>query len=150
MGRRWMVAIVAVVLLGAAFLIGYVPERRQRAAAEMELERVSSRLVVTEDRVRTSELLGRILMVREVAARQDYGQAQELSSAFFDGVRAEASTTHDAQLRGALNDALASRDAVTAALAKADPGVIDILHNIELRLRQALGYPVPSAPASKS
>ena len=149
MGTKRMVAIGAVVLLGAAFLVGYVPERRQRAAAQAELERVRSSLVVAEDRVRTSELLGRTLMVREVTARRDYGRARELSSAFFDAVRAEVSTTQDARLRGGLNEALAKRDAVTAALAKADPGAIEILHNIELGLRQALGYPVPREPESR-
>ena len=149
MGGKRMVALVAVVLLGAAFLVGYVPERRQRSAAEAELERLRSRLAVDEDRGRTSELLGRVLLVREVTARQDYGHAQELSSAFFDAVRAEASTTQDAQLRGGLNEALARRDAVTAALAKADAGAVDMLHTIELRLRQALGYPVPPEPASR-
>jgi hypothetical protein len=149
MGRRGIVAVVAVVLLGAAFLGGYVPEHRQRASAEMEVERLRNRLVVAEDRVRMSELLGRILTIGEVTARQDYGHAQDLSSAFFDAVRAEGSTTHDDQLRAGLAEALARRDAVTAALAKADPGVLDILHTIELRLRQALGYPVPPEPSSQ-
>jgi hypothetical protein len=148
MGRKWIVAIVAVILLGATFLAGYVPERQQRATVEMELERLSNRLVVAEDRVRTSELLGRILMLTEVTARQDYGHAQELSSAFFDAVRAEIAATHDRQLRDGLNAALAERDAVTATLAKADVDALDVLHDIELRLRQALGYPVQSGPAS--
>jgi hypothetical protein len=107
MGRKRIVAIVAVVLLGAAFLAGYVPERLRRTTAEREMARVRNDLVVAGDRVRSSELLGRLLMVREVTARQDYGQAQELSSAFFDAVRAEASATRDAQLRSGLNEALA-------------------------------------------
>ena len=149
MGRRGIVAVVAVVLLGAAFLGGYIPEHRQRASAEMEVERLRNRLVVAEDRVRMSELLGRILTIGEVTARQDYGHAQNLSSAFFDAVRAEAATTHDGQLRAGLTEALARRDAVTAALAKADPAALDILHTIELRLRQAMGYPVPPEPSSR-
>jgi hypothetical protein len=150
MGRRRTVAIIAVVVLGAAFLAGYIPERQQRASAEMEVERLQDRLVIAEDRVRTGELLGRILMIGEVTARQDYGRAQELSSAFFDAVRAEVSQTHDAQLRDGLNAALARRDAVIAALAKADAGAMATLHSIELRLRQALGHPIPSAPTSSS
>jgi len=35
------------------------------------------------------------------------------------------------------------RDGVTAALAKADPAVVEALHGIELRLRRALGYALP-------
>jgi hypothetical protein len=149
MSTKRMVAIVAVVLIGAAFLVGYLPERRQRAAAEAELERVRNNLLAAEDRVRISELLGRTLMVKEVTARQDYGHAQKLSSAFFDAVRAEASATHAAQLRSGLNQILAKRDTVTAALAKADAGAVDTLHTIEVQLRQVLGYAVPSEPASR-
>jgi hypothetical protein len=149
MSTKRMVAIVVVVLIGAAFLVGYLPERRQRAAAEAELERVRSSLLAAQGRVRTSELLGRILMVKEVTARQDYGHAQELSSAFFDAVRAEASMTHAAQLGSGLNQILAKRDIVTAALARADAGAVDIVHTIELQLRQLLGYSVPAEPVSK-
>ena len=149
MRTQLIVAIVAVVLLGVAFLLGYVPERRQRVAAEAELDRVRNSLVAAEDRVRSGELLGRLLMVREVTARQDYGHAQELASSLFDAIRGEASTTRDAQLRSGLNEALAKRDAVTAALARAEPGAVDMLHGIELRLRQALAYPVPPEPASR-
>ena len=149
MGRKRIIAIVAIVLIGAAYLAGYFPQRQQRATAEMEIERLRNSLTAAEDRVRGSELLGRILMVREVTTRQDYGHAQELSSAFFDAVRAEATATHDAQLRKGFNEALAKRDAVTAALAKADAEAVGILHTIELRLRQALGYPVPPEPAPR-
>jgi hypothetical protein len=149
MNRKWIFPIAVVVLLGAAFLAGYVPERQQRSTAETEIARLRDRLVVAEDRVRTGELLGRILTIREVTARQDYGEAQKLSSASFDAIRAEAARTHDAQLRGGLNEALARRDAVTAALAKADPAATEILHTIELRLRQALGYAVPAQSASR-
>ncbi len=149
MGRKRIVAIVAIVILGAAYLAGYVPERQQRATAQMEIERLQNNLIAAEDRVRSGELLGRLLMVREVTARQDYGQAQELSSAFFDAVRAEVSTTHDSQLRDGLNAGLGKRDAVTAALAKADAGAIEILHTIELQLREALGYPVPPEAAPR-
>jgi hypothetical protein len=149
MATKHIVVIVAVVLLVAAFLSGYIPEHRLRAKAEMDLEQLRSRILVAEDRVRTSELLGRLLMVKEVTARQDYGHAQQLSSAFFDAVRDETSVTRDAQLRAGLHEAQAKRDAVTAALAKGDAGAVGILHTIELRLRQGLGYPVPGEPASR-
>ena len=81
MGRTWIVAVVAVVLLGAAFHVGYVPQQQRRASAEMEIEGLQNRLVAAEDRVRTSELLGRLLTIQEATARQDYGHAQDLSSA---------------------------------------------------------------------
>lgn len=99
-----------------------------------------------EARVRAAELLGRVLTLREAVVRQNYGQALELSSAFFDAVRAEAGATPEAALREALTGVLASRDQLTAALAQSHPGVLDALHGIEIRLRRALGYPTPQDP----
>lgn len=48
--------------------------------------------------------------------RQNYGQALELSSPFFDAVRAEIARSPDSELADGLNQVLAVRDGVTAAL----------------------------------
>jgi hypothetical protein len=148
---RWkrIVAIAAVVVIGGAFLAGYLPERRQRTAAELQVRMLQEKLAAAEARGRMGEFLGHALTVKEVTMRQNYGQAQELSSSFFNGVRAEAAATPDGGFRDALNEVLARRDSVTAALTKADPGVIEILHMIELRLRRALGYTLPPEPAPR-
>jgi hypothetical protein len=86
--------------------------------------------------------------MKEVAMRQNYGQARELSSVFFDAVRAETARSADSGLVDSLNQVLAMRDEVTATLAKADPAVVETLHGIEVRLRRALGYALPPEPAS--
>jgi hypothetical protein len=36
------------------------------------------------------------------------------------------------------------RDSVTARLAKGEPAAVEILHDIELELRRALGYELPA------
>jgi len=54
------------------------------------------------------------------------------------------------RLRNGLGDILAQRDAVTAALANGDPSVTTMLYEIERRLRDALGYPVPPSSADTS
>jgi hypothetical protein len=131
-----------VVLLAAAYLAGYLPQRSQRVAAESEVGTLTDRLAASESRGRISALLGRALAVKDAAARQNYGQAQELASAFFDQVRAELAVAADAGARDALTEILSRRDAVTASLSKADAGVIEVLRAIELRLRGALGYPL--------
>jgi hypothetical protein len=148
---RWrrIAAVAAVILIGGAFLIGYVPEHRLRMAAEAQSRMVQEELATAEARIRMGELLGQALTIREVTMRQNYGQAQELSSSFFDGVQAEAARTPESAFRDALNEVLAKRDAVTAALTKADPGVVEILHMIELRVRHALGYTLPPEPAPR-
>jgi hypothetical protein len=136
-------AIVALVLIGAAFLVGFLPERRLRLAAEQQSRTAEERLAEAETRIRIGQLLGDALMLKEVTSRQNYGQAQTLSSGFFDRVRETAADTRANAYRDALTDLLAKRDTVTASLAKGDPTVIEILRTIEVRLRRALGYPLP-------
>jgi hypothetical protein len=134
----WVLA--AVVGVGAAYVAGYWPERGQRIAAEGQVEALETKLTLAEAHVRTGALLGRVLTVRELIMRQDYGQALERSSALFDDIRREITAMPDGQLRDGLAGALTKRDRVTAGLAKADPGTAAILHDIELELRSALGY----------
>lgn len=141
--------IAAIVLVGGAFLAGYLPEHRLRTAAEQQSLALRDQLAAAEARVRMGQLLGQALAVREVIIRQNYGQAQELSSAFFDTVRKEAAATPLDQFRSVLNEVLSRRDGITASLTKADPGTVEALHTIEVQMRQALGYPLPQEPAAK-
>jgi hypothetical protein len=148
---RWRLigVLAAVVLIGGALLVGYIPEHRLRSAAEQEAQGLRERLVAAEARVRLGQLLGEALAVKEVAMHQNYGQAQGLSSSFFDTVRGEAAATSVSEFRDVLNDVLSRRDAVTVSLTRADPAVVELLHTIELRLRGALGYTLPPEPVAK-
>lgn len=138
--------VVAVVVLIVAYLIGYLPERRQRVAAEARADSLQTTLTLAEARLRGGELLGDLLTVRELVARQDYGQARERSSALFDAIRREAMTTPVPELQTGLNNALAQRDNITAGLAKGEAATATALHTIELDLRRALGYEVSGPP----
>jgi type II secretory pathway pseudopilin PulG len=146
--RTKLLVAVAVVLVGGAFLFGYLPQRTRRATAEAQSALLQERLTAAEARVRAGELLGQVLTVKEVAMRQNYGLASERSSAFFDAVRTEVPITPHSALRDAMNEVLAQRDIVTAALAKGEPSVVETLHDIELRLRRALGLSMPPEPVS--
>ena len=139
-------AIVALVLIGAAFLAGFLPERRWRLAAEQQSRTAEARLVEAEVRARIGQLLGDVLTLKEAASRLNYGQAQVMSSGFFDRVRETAADTRTNTFRDVLTDLLARRDTVTASLATGDPTVIEIVRMMEVRLRQALGYPLPPEP----
>jgi hypothetical protein len=72
-------AVAALVAIGAAFLAGFLPERRLRLAAEQQSRTVEERLADAETRIRIGQLLGDVLMLKEVTLRQNYGQAQEFS-----------------------------------------------------------------------
>ena len=135
---------IALIAVAAVYLTGYLPQRGERVAAEARLQQLEPELAAAQGRLRVSELLGRALALKEAAVRNDFGYAGQVSSSFFDAVRAESMASPDQSLRAALNDVLARRDGVTMALARAEPGSVAALMEIEGRLRTALGYPTGS------
>ena len=136
-----VIAAVVVLLVGGAYIGGYWPEHRQRVALDADVTALRAQLTESEARVRMARLLGEALNVREEVVLQNYGEAQALSSKFFDGVRAEASATPVIAFKAPLEAVLQTRDQVTAALARADQTSGESLHQSELQLREALGYP---------
>jgi hypothetical protein len=142
-----VIAAVGIVILLVVFIAGYWPQRQQVVRLETEVSTLRDRVTNLEARNRAAALLGDLLNLTDAVARKDYGQAQQLSSAFFDRVRAETAST-DASLASGLSSVLGGRDVVTSALARGDGTVVEQLRQIELQLRQLLGY--PTAPSQKS
>ena len=70
------------------------------------------------------------------ASQKNYGLAAETSSRFFNRVREVANQTQDANRRKGLEDLLALRDSVTAALAKGDAAVMGDLQQLFVKARQ--------------
>jgi hypothetical protein len=145
--RRMAIAL-GVVLVGVAFLAGYWPEHRRNQALNVRVAALDQQLAAARAELGVNRLLGELLNLTQLVSQQDYGQAQAMSSRFFDGVRAEAAANSEARFRDALRAILQLRDSVTAGLTRADPTTIAALGEIQHRLRAALRYPVPSAPPS--
>jgi hypothetical protein len=80
--------------------------------------------------------------MREVVVHRNFGQAQEMSSRFFDSVRTELAASSSGPFRDDLTDVLSRRDVVTASLAKGDEELLAMLRAIEVRMRRTLSYPV--------
>jgi hypothetical protein len=154
------VAAIAVVCAVIGFGLGYWPQAQQRKAAVAEVavmngevESLKADLAKSTARVQISDILAQLLVLKDVVGIQNYGKAQELSSAWFDAVRALGQTTPDPGFRQALEASLAFRDPLTIALTRGDPGAMGILSSIEEPIRAALGFPaarippeVPAAP----
>jgi hypothetical protein len=147
-----VLSVVVVAAVGGAYLYGWWPQRERRLAAEARVASLERELAAAQSRVRLAELHGQLLGLIDVVSEKNYGQAQALSTRFFDAARAEAGRTSEAAHRAALEAILAMRDAVTAALTQGDPASLAQLHDAESRLRRALGYPLPApaAPAPPS
>lgn len=139
--------LVVLALLIVAYGAGFWAEYRKRTAIEAELARQQAQLAEAQERVRSGDLLGQILNLKDVAAARNYGQAQELSTKLFDTMRTEAGqVSRVGGLAAALEGVLAMRDAVTAALTRSDPTAVDVIQQAEAKLRQGLGYAVPPRP----
>jgi len=146
---------VVVILLAAAWALGFWPQRSRRGDLEARQEQLARELAECQQRVRVAAVLGQLLHLRDAVAAHNFGIAQGLSSPFFDGVREEASRAAGTPFQPVLEEIQGMRDAVTSALTMADPGVQEPVRTIEHRLRAALGYtmtaqPAPAAPASPS
>jgi hypothetical protein len=148
-----------VVAILVAFGAGFWAERRRTQAVEFEASQLRAQLAQTqaalasaEARVRLGALLGQILVLEQALAERNYGVAQELSTRFFDDVRAESDRTPDAAFRQALEGILGVRDAYTASLTRIDSASLEMLRGARSRIRQALGYPLSwkeaTAPAA--
>jgi hypothetical protein len=148
MKKILVLLVMAVVLLGAAYVAGYWPQRDRLGALEGEKTQLQQRADAAEEKVRAGQLLGDLLALVETVEQMNYGHARGLSSPFFDRVRAEAGRATDPGLRQALGGIQQLRDPVTIALTQGDPAALNQLREAARRLRMALGYPAPAAPAA--
>ncbi len=153
--------LVVVVLLVVAYIVGYWPEHQRLVAADGELQLVRGQLNEAEAHVRICKLQNRLLHLIEKTAARDYGEAQELSTKFFDQVRLEMPRNTQPQLQSALGSVLRMRDSVTVGLTKGDPATLDLLQQMMRQFRQAVApetpgdaarveTPAPPAPAPET
>jgi hypothetical protein len=146
-----VLAVLVVALIAGAFVAGYWPEHERLLQAQAEavearrqLAEVRSSIAEAEAKARLGLLFGQFLALQDAVVTGNYGEAQALSSPFFDRVRDEAGSVTDASARTALDAILMRRDTVTARLARSEASVREVLVPIERELRRALGYPVPA------
>jgi hypothetical protein len=126
--------IVVALVVGAAvagFIAGRLPESRRLTDAQTKLHAAEADISTARAMLRLHGLYDRIQALVEATSEPPrYEDALPLSTQFFDLVRTESVATADSGARTALSEVLASRDAVTAALAKHDPGVRALLVKI--------------------
>jgi hypothetical protein len=119
--------VLAVCVVGASFLAGFVPKflevrqlRAQLADTRTSLSDADLQRNINEIRI----LAGRILLE---ASRQNYGTAAGYSTDYFDRVRELRERTENPQTQTALAELVSQRDSITSGLAQADAAVISAL-----------------------
>lgn len=109
-------------VLLVAFLAGFVPQFRAASSARNELQTAKAELEQLRREAARSRLRDLAALLLYEVAQRNFGIAAQHSTALFDGIREFAASGAEAG-NESLRQALASRDAVTAGLASADPAV---------------------------
>jgi len=108
--------VIAASLLIVAFLLGYVPSAiSSRTASQQNAE--------MEHKLKIADLGSQLAMASYEAGRNNYANATQFSSKFFDGLLALISETKDQTLKQKLQALLGRRDEITANLAQVDQSV---------------------------
>ncbi|MCI0486150.1 MAG: hypothetical protein L0229_06070, partial [Blastocatellia bacterium] len=109
------IAIGAAALI-VVFLLGYVPSCvGARNAEEQRAE--------LEKKLKMAELRSQLGMASYEANRNNYANASEFSTNFFNGLRAAIDSAEDDEVKKKLQAMMALRDEITTNLAQADPVV---------------------------
>ena len=124
------------VLLIAGFLSGFILQYARLQRVQQELS-ASTRLLGS---CRSSEQLSQLrdtatIMYLE-AVEKNYGKAGEYSKEFFDQAQRIVSGTEDSALHNLLRDILATRDQITADLAKGDAAALSEIQPVLSKLEQ--------------
>lgn len=103
-------------VLIAVFALGYIPSCVSARNAEEQKSAL-------ERRLRLVGLHNRLGMTSYEANRNNYANAAQMSSDFFNGLKEMLDITEDEALKQKLQPISTRRDEITTNLAQADPGV---------------------------
>ena len=118
--------------LRSSFILQY--SRSQRV--QEQLSASTKQLRSCQSSQQLSQLRDTATMMYLEVVQKNYGKAGEYSKEFFDQAQQLASSTEDSTLRSLLRDTLATRDHVTADLAKGDAAALSEIQPVLSELEQ--------------
>ncbi len=123
-------------LLLAGFLIGVILQYSRLQRVQQELSASTRQLGSCQSSEQMSQLRDTATMMYLEAVQKNYGKAGEYSKEVFDQSQQIASGTEDPALRNLLRDTLATRDQITADLAKGDAAALSEIQAVLSKLEQ--------------
>jgi type II secretory pathway pseudopilin PulG len=124
------------VLLIVGFLAGFVLQYARLQQAQQELSASTKQLGSCQAGEQLSQLRDTATAMFLEAVQKNYGKAGEDSKEFFDQAQRIQSSTGDPALRNLLHDILATRDQITADLAKGDAAALSEVQALLLKIEQ--------------
>lgn len=130
--------IVVLLLIGAAYLIGFWPQYRKTSELQQQLAAERERVQTLQNTVAISKTRDLASVLYLELTRKNFGNAQRRATAMFDQIRSASSALPAGQARQALDQIQSRRDEIVAAIAKADPaveaqvaGIVEQLHTLD-------------------
>ena len=123
-------------LLLTGFLIGFILQYSRQKRVQQELSASTKQLGSCQSSQQLSQLRDKATMMYLEAVQKNYGKAGEYSREVFDQAQQIASRTEDPALRNLLRDTLATRDQITADLAKGDAAALSEIQLVLSKLEQ--------------
>jgi hypothetical protein len=124
------------VLLIAGFLTGLILQYAKLQRVRQELSASTKQLGSCQSSEQLSQLRDTATMMYLEAVQKNYGKAGEHSKEFFDQAQRIVSSTDDPALRNLLRETLATRDQITADLAKGDSAALSEIQPVLFKLDQ--------------
>jgi hypothetical protein len=124
------------VLFIAGFLAGYILQYTTLQRVQRELTASTNQLGSCRSGEQSSHVRDTATMMYLEVVQKNYGKAGEYSKDFFDQAQRIVSRTDDPVFRNLLRDTLATRDQITADLAKGDGAALSEIQPVLLRLEQ--------------
>ena len=124
------------VLLMVGFLAGFILQYARLRQAQQELSTVTKQLGSCQAGEQLSQLRDTATAMFLEAVQKNYGKAGEDSKEFFDQAQRIVSSTGDPAVRNSLRDTLATRDQITADLAKGDAAALSEIQSLVSKIEQ--------------
>jgi hypothetical protein len=124
------------VLLIAGFITGLILQYARLQRVQQELSASTKQLGSCQSSEQLSQLRDTATMMYLEAVQKNYGKAGEYSKEFFDQAQRIMSSAEDPALRNLLRDTLATRDQITADLAKGDAAALSEIQPVLSKLKQ--------------
>jgi hypothetical protein len=124
------------VLLIVGFLAGFILQYARLKQAQQELSASTKQLGSCQVGEQLSQLRDTATVMFLEAVQKNYGKAGEDSKDFFDQAQRIQSSTGDPILRNLLRDTLATRDQITADLAKGDAAALSEIQALLSKIEQ--------------
>jgi hypothetical protein len=128
------------VLLIAGFLTGFILQYASLRRTQQQLSVSADQLRSCQSRERLSQLRDTGTMMYLEALQKNYGKAGEYSKELFDHAQTLVGSAEDPALRNLLRDILATRDQITADLAKGETAALLDIQSVLSKLEQTANH----------